>query len=209
MLLVDAVGAFDHVSRGAMLRHPDLRPLVPFARQFYGTPSLYTWTDDSGRSHVIAPGEGRKQGDPQMPALCPGTTPLCEVQAQLHGEAIFAFLDDTYVVAPRTGYAHCTMPSAPHCGDIVLSLTVARPVLEWLGRSRQASPMCRVIPMLSYGQATGPFARTSKAAHAHSGCRGSASRLALVTLCLASSLPPPRVGACCHLALCCGAHWRS
>ena len=45
VLSVDAVGAFDHVSREAMLsallRHPDLRPLVPFARQFYGTPSSY------------------------------------------------------------------------------------------------------------------------------------------------------------------------
>ncbi|OLP76330.1 132 kDa protein [Symbiodinium microadriaticum] len=107
VLSVDAVGAFDHVSREAMLsallRHPDLRPLVPFARQFYGTPSSYTWTDDSGRSHVIAQGEGGEQGDPLMPALyaLAQQPALCEVQAQLQdGEAIFAFLDDTYVVAP-------------------------------------------------------------------------------------------------------------
>ena len=87
----------------ALLRHPDLRPLVPFARQFYGTPSSYTWTDDSGRSHVIAQGEGEEQGDPLMPTLyaLAQQPALCEVQAQLQdGEAIFAFLDDTYVVAP-------------------------------------------------------------------------------------------------------------
>ena len=172
VLSVDAVGAFDHVSREAMLsallRHPDLRPLVPFARQFYLTPSSYTWTDDSGRSHVIGQGEGGEQGDPLMPALyaLAQQPAFCEVQAQLRdGEAIFAFLDDTYVVAPRTGYAQCTTPSALHCGDMpVLSSTVARPVYGmWLGRSRQASPTCRVIPMLSYGRATGPFAWTSRA----------------------------------------------
>ena len=107
VLSVDAVGAFDYVSREAMLsallRHPDLRPLVPFARQFYSTPSSYTWTDDSGCSHVIAQGEGGEQGDPLMPALyaLAQQPALCEVQAQLrHGKAIFAFLDDTYVVAP-------------------------------------------------------------------------------------------------------------
>ncbi|CAE7368533.1 unnamed protein product, partial [Symbiodinium sp. KB8] len=104
VLSVDAVGAFDYVSREAMLsallRHPDLRPLVPFARQFYSTPSSYTWTDDSGCSHVIAQGEGGEQGDPLMPALyaLAQQPALCEVQAQLrHGKAIFAFLDDTYV----------------------------------------------------------------------------------------------------------------
>ena len=87
----------------ALLRHPDLRPLVPFARQFYGTPSSYTWTDDSGRSHVIAQGEGGEQGDPLMPALyaLAQQPALCEVQAQLRdGEAIFAFRDDADVVAP-------------------------------------------------------------------------------------------------------------
>ncbi|OLP82880.1 hypothetical protein AK812_SmicGene36427 [Symbiodinium microadriaticum] len=106
VLSVDAVGAFDYVSREAMLsallRHPDLRPLVPFARQFYSTPSSYTWTDDSGCSHVIAQGEGGEQGDPLMPALyaLAQQPALCEVQAQLrNGKAIFAFLDDTYVVA--------------------------------------------------------------------------------------------------------------
>ena len=40
VLSVDAVGAFDHVSRQAMLEalrsRPELEPLLPFARQFYG-----------------------------------------------------------------------------------------------------------------------------------------------------------------------------
>ena len=47
VLSVDAVGAFDHVSRAAMLgalhARPQLQPLLPFARQFYAAPSTYTW----------------------------------------------------------------------------------------------------------------------------------------------------------------------
>ena len=43
VLSVDAVGAFDHVSRGSMLDalhgHPELQPLLPFARQFYRGPA--------------------------------------------------------------------------------------------------------------------------------------------------------------------------
>ena len=53
MLSVDAVGAFDHVSRGAMLTalyaRPELQPLLPFARQFYADPSTYTWYDNDER----------------------------------------------------------------------------------------------------------------------------------------------------------------
>ena len=58
VLSVDAVGAFDHVSRqamlGAPLARPALRPLLPFARQFYGTPSSYVWVDAQGVTHRIA-----------------------------------------------------------------------------------------------------------------------------------------------------------
>ena len=64
VLSVDAVGAFDHVSREA----------------FYGTPSSYVWVDAQGVTHDIAQA-------------------LEEVQLQLRdGEALFAYLDDTYVV---------------------------------------------------------------------------------------------------------------
>ena len=50
ILSVDAVGAFDHVSRGAMLEallaRRELHPLLPFAQQFYSSPSVWTWCDD-------------------------------------------------------------------------------------------------------------------------------------------------------------------
>ncbi|CAE7242891.1 unnamed protein product [Symbiodinium sp. CCMP2592] len=106
VLSVDAVGAFDHVSRGAMLTalhaRPELQPLLPFARQFYADPCTYTWYDDDGRAHDISQGEGGEQGDPLMPALyaLAQHEALCDLHSQLQdGEAVFAFLDDTYVVA--------------------------------------------------------------------------------------------------------------
>eukprot|EP00439_Symbiodinium_sp_Y106_P057028 s4895_g8.t1 len=52
VLSIDAVGAYDHVSRQAMLEglrsRPALEPLLPLARQFYGSASSYTWLDDNG-----------------------------------------------------------------------------------------------------------------------------------------------------------------
>ena len=57
ILSVDAVGAFDHVSRGAMLgallARRELHPLLPFARHFYSFPSVYTWCDDDGCPHEV------------------------------------------------------------------------------------------------------------------------------------------------------------
>ena len=69
---VDAVGAFNHVSRqtmlGAPLARPALCPLVPYVRRFYGSPSsYYCWVDDCGALHEVAQGEGWEQGDPLMP----------------------------------------------------------------------------------------------------------------------------------------------
>ena len=62
---VDAVGAFDHVARqsmlNALLERPDLRPLLPYARQFYAAPSSYTWYDGLGAAHDIVQGEGGEQ----------------------------------------------------------------------------------------------------------------------------------------------------
>ena len=73
ILSVDAVGAFDHVSRQAMLgalaANPALQPLLPYARQFYAEPSSYTWYDDVGVAHEVLQAEGGEQGDPLMPAL--------------------------------------------------------------------------------------------------------------------------------------------
>ena len=73
VLSIDGIGAFDLISRRAMmegLRSVDGgRSGPPFVLQFYGNPSSYLWTDDSGVTHGILQGEGGEQGDPLMPML--------------------------------------------------------------------------------------------------------------------------------------------
>ena len=59
---VDAAGVY----RGAMLAplhaRPELQPLLPYTRQFYATPSSYTWVDAWGTCHTVTQGE--EKGDP-------------------------------------------------------------------------------------------------------------------------------------------------
>eukprot|EP00439_Symbiodinium_sp_Y106_P066962 s895_g11.t1 len=101
-----AVGAFDHVSRRAMLaglqQCRSLQPLLPYVRQFYASDSTYVWQDAQGNSHEVQQSEGGEQGDPLMPALYAIAQhfAIVEVNTQLReGEAVFAYLDDIYVVA--------------------------------------------------------------------------------------------------------------
>ena len=55
ILLVDGIGVFDLVSRGAMLQGLcDVSPsAVPFVRQFHGSPSHYLWENDIGEVFEI------------------------------------------------------------------------------------------------------------------------------------------------------------
>ena len=61
LLSIDGIGAFDLISRGAML--DDLRSVaggdsvLPSVVQFYGNPSSYLWDDDDGETHKIRQGE--------------------------------------------------------------------------------------------------------------------------------------------------------
>ena len=70
---VDGIGAFDLISRNAMMEGlMDIDggvAVLPFVRQFYGHPSTHLWEDDVGNVHEIAQGEGGEQGDPLMPLL--------------------------------------------------------------------------------------------------------------------------------------------
>ena len=70
---VDGVGAFDLVSRNAMLNGflemVDGEQLLPFARLFYSQPSTYLWDDDAGTTHRIQQGEGGEQGDDALMPL--------------------------------------------------------------------------------------------------------------------------------------------
>ena len=101
LLSIDGIGAFDLISRNAMLQGlanvEGGGRAVPFVSQFYASPSTYIWQDEFGETFEIKQGEGGEQGDPLMPALFSvGQHPaLVEVQNSLKlGERMFAFLDD-------------------------------------------------------------------------------------------------------------------
>ncbi len=52
---IERVGAFDNVSRQAILENlmklPQGAAALPFVRMFYGSPSLYLWHDQHGHPH--------------------------------------------------------------------------------------------------------------------------------------------------------------
>ena len=56
VLSIDGIGAFDLVSREAMFRgllSVEGGTVLPFVRQFYGTPSTSLWQDDEGAVHDV------------------------------------------------------------------------------------------------------------------------------------------------------------
>ena len=61
-------GAYDLISRNAMLEGQGGDQILPFVRCFYGSPSTYLW-DEMGVTQHIPQGEGGEQGDPLMPIL--------------------------------------------------------------------------------------------------------------------------------------------
>ena len=106
ILSVDGVGAFDLISRSAMMQGlvdmPDGIKVLPFVRMFHGTPSQFLWEDELGTVNHIPQGEGSEQGDPLMPLLFSlgQHRALTSVAAELHrGEQLFAFHDDLCVTA--------------------------------------------------------------------------------------------------------------
>ena len=112
LLSIDGIGAFDLISRNAMLQGlanvEGGGRAVPFVSQFYASFSTYIWEDEFGETFEILQGEGGEQGDPLMPALFSvGQHPaFVEVQNSLKlGERMFAFLDDIYVVCPSSRVA--------------------------------------------------------------------------------------------------------
>ena len=90
---------------------------------FYGQPSEYLWYDEDGNCRSVTQAEGGEQGDPLMPALFAlGQHPaLQEVQGSLApDEALFAFLDDVYVLCrpqrARAIFDHLAAALQRHCG---------------------------------------------------------------------------------------------
>ena len=66
MVSVDGIGAYNMISRQAMLSGlldmKDGGELVPFVSALYGSPSTYLWGDELGAVHEIQQGEGGEQG---------------------------------------------------------------------------------------------------------------------------------------------------
>ena len=101
---VDGIGAYDHISRNAMMR--GLRHVVegdrilPFALAFYGKPSTYIWEDDVGDVHQI----------PHADALLHRPTPCIGSSRRnlREGERLFTYLDDLYIICQpdRVGEVH-------------------------------------------------------------------------------------------------------
>ena len=106
---VDGVGAFDLVSRNAMLQGlgnmTGGAQVLLFVRLFYSDPSTYVWENEFGEPQMIPQGEGGEQGDPLMPLLFSlgQHAALSAVASRLEkGERLFAFLDDLYVLCDPT-----------------------------------------------------------------------------------------------------------
>ena len=102
---IDGVGAFDLISRRAMLEGllgmEGGDKILPFVRSFYDSPSTYLWEDELGTTQHVPQGEGGEQGDPLMPLLFAlgQHRSLVAIQERLRGdERVFAYLDDIYAV---------------------------------------------------------------------------------------------------------------
>ena len=115
ILSVDGVGAFDLISRRAMLEGllnmEGGDRLLPFARQFYGSPSTFLWEDELGVVNHVQQGEGGEQGDPLMPMLLAlgQHSALVAISERLQeGELLFAFHDDLYVKSSSNRAVECS-----------------------------------------------------------------------------------------------------
>ena len=112
---VDGVGAFDLVSRRAMLQGllnmEGSDSLLLFARQFYGSPSTFLWEDELEIVNHVQQGEGGEQGDPFMPMLFAlgQHSALVAISERLQeGEFLFAFLDDLYIKSSPNRAVECS-----------------------------------------------------------------------------------------------------
>ena len=101
VLSVDGIGAYDHISRSAMLerlnRIPKARAILPFVRLSYGRPSTYSWWDQNGDRRAVSQAEGG--ADAFAVQHWHSGRSVEEVAGTLEaGEQLCAFLDDIYVL---------------------------------------------------------------------------------------------------------------
>ena len=114
ILSVDGVGAFDFNFERAMLEGllnmEGSDGLLSFARQFYGSPSMFLWEDELGVVNHVQQGEGGEQGDPLMPMLFAlGHSALVAISERLQeGELLAAFHDDLHVKSSPNRAVECS-----------------------------------------------------------------------------------------------------
>ena len=186
VLSIDAVGAFDHVSRRAMLaglqQRPSLQPLLPYVRQFYASDSTYVWQDAQGNSHEVRQSEGGEQGDPLMPALY-----AIEANTQLHeGEAVFAYTLTTFMLSrPLSESASCkTLANESSTSMRTSNSIAARPASGMQRvRNQQTFLTCAATAKSPCGLETGLSPAIAKVSSS------SARRLVRTSTLLPSSLP--------------------
>ena len=167
ILSVDGVGAFDHISRQAMLQGlcTGANACVPFVRQFYAAPSRFV------QAHEIFQPEGGEQGDPLMPAVFAlgQHAALAEVQRHLRpDELLLAYLDDVFfITSPGQVFDLLSLHLHPHahiwlhrgnelvgnarCRLVVLGVEVGG---RW-SRPRRGLPCCDLLcaaPMCTDGR---------------------------------------------------------
>ena len=138
VMSIDGIGAFDLVSRKAMLQAlmsiESGSAAILFVRMFYRQASTYLWEDNEGHVHRIEQGEGGEQGDPMMPLLFAlgQQTALSAIQGSLDDEErLLAFHDDLYVVTPDPDRLQVLYGTAipafaltkgrPKCGTLAVS----------------------------------------------------------------------------------------
>ena len=118
IMSIDGVGAYDLISRGAvlegLLRMEGGDQILPFVRCFHGSPSTYLWEDEMGTTQHTPQGEGGEQGDPLMPLLFAlGQHRALEAihENMRPGEHVMAFLDDIYTACrpERLDEVHTTV----------------------------------------------------------------------------------------------------
>ena len=127
IMAIDGIGAFDNISRSAMLSKlcslPGASALLPFVRMFYTHPSEYLWEDAARVQHRIVQGEGGEQGDALMPMLYSlgQHEGLVAARAQLPPpDGVIADLDDIYLITrrehARASFDLVTQCVRDHCG---------------------------------------------------------------------------------------------
>ena len=108
---LDGVGAFDFISRNAMMvglsHFEEGDKLFPFVRLFYSSPSTFLWEDDVGIVHRIPQGEGGEQRDPLMPLFFALGQHLEASDRLDEGERLVAFLDDLYALSGSDRTVDC------------------------------------------------------------------------------------------------------